>query len=270
MEGALKQLGMLGFVLASTLVGASPVLSDPVDDLYRADAIVTGQRAETREAGFRTCLERVLVRVSGDQRLIAKPEARQMLAQAASVVQSFSYRDRMAGMPVHDEQGTYDRPYDLTCLYDHEVVDGLLAELGSRPWREERPSLAVFLKVKRPGSEVYVSRDGLRDEAMRQAFALGASPLAMTIAFPSARDAQRWTSSAGSPALAEIATSIGADRALVGVLEWSDADLGWIATWRLAERGSERVWTVRGVNFDEAFRVAVRGAAQILSGNGAP
>jgi len=27
---------------------------------------------------------------------------------------------------------------------------------------------------------------------------------------------------------------------------------------------------VRGVSFDEAFRVAMRGAAQILSGNGQP
>ena len=29
-------------------------------------------------------------------------------------------------------------------------------------------------------------------------------------------------------------------------------------------------WQVRGVSFDEAFRVAMGGAAQILSGNGQP
>ena len=29
-------------------------------------------------------------------------------------------------------------------------------------------------------------------------------------------------------------------------------------------------WQVRGVSFDEAFRVAMRGAAQVLSGNGQP
>lgn len=266
----MNPLATFGLVLISALAGATSALSDPVDDLYRSETIVTGQREETRQAGFRTCLERVLVRVSGDQRLVARPETTQILARAARFVQSFSYQDRMAGIPVHDEQGTYDRPYDLTCLYDREVVDGLLADLGSRPWRAERPSLAVFLKVRHSGREVYVSRDGLRDDAMRQAFALGASPLAMKVAFPSDRDAERWTPSAGSPALAEIATRIGADRPLVGVLEWSDADFGWVATWRLAESGREHVWTVRGVSFDEAFRVAVRGAAQILSGNGAP
>ncbi len=33
-----------------------------------------------------------------------------MLSQAASFVQSFSYQDRLPGKPIHDEQGTYDRP----------------------------------------------------------------------------------------------------------------------------------------------------------------
>ncbi|TIT43144.1 MAG: DUF2066 domain-containing protein, partial [Mesorhizobium sp.] len=37
-----------------------------------------------------------------------------------------------------------------------------------------------------------------------------------------------------------------------------------------ATDGKTYSWQVRGVSFDEAFRVAMRGAAQILSGNGQP
>lgn len=266
----MTQLRAFSLILALTLAGASPALADQISDLYRSQAIVTGQGEKNRQAGFRECLKQVLVRVSGDQRLTARPEMGQVLSLSANYVQSFSYEDRLAGKPIHDEQGTYDRPHNLICLFDEEVVDGLLAKLDSHPWREERPSLAVFLKVKRSESEFYVSRDTQRDEAMRQSFALGASPLAMRFAFPSELDAKEWTPSANSPTLAEIATRVGAGRPLVGVLEWSDADLGWIATWRLFERGQEHVWNVRGVNFDEAFRVALRGAAQILSGNGSP
>jgi len=43
-----------------------------------------------------------------------------------------------------------------------------------------------------------------------------------------------------------------------------------VADWRLAPTGETYHWQVRGVSFDEAFRVAMRGAVQILSGNGAP
>jgi len=245
-------------------------VSADIDDLYRSQAVVTGQGEKNRQAGFRDCLRQVLVRVSGDQRLVAMPEAEEMTGKAGDFVLSFSYRDRLAGRPIHDEQGTYDRPFNLTCLYDPEVVDGLLARLGSQPWRGERPLLAAFLKVKRSGTEFLVSRDNPRDEAMRQSFALGALPLAMTVSFPSEQDAREWTPSARSPILARIATDIGGGIPLVGTLEWSDADLGWVATWRLVDKGAEHVWNVRGVNFDEAFRVAVRGAAQILSGNGSP
>jgi len=57
---------------------------------------------------------------------------------------------------------------------------------------------------------------------------------------------------------------------LVGDLRWSDAALGWIATWSLEASGRRHRWSVSGVNYDEAFRKAVRGAARVLSGNGEP
>ena len=39
---------------------------------------------------------------------------------------------------------------------------------------------------------------------------------------------------------------------------------------RLAFAGQNYAWRVRGVSFDDAFRNASRGAAQVLSGNGQP
>jgi hypothetical protein len=58
--------------------------------------------------------------------------------------------------------------------------------------------------------------------------------------------------------------------ALVGDLRWSDAALGWVATWNVEVNGRRYRWSVNGVNYDEAFRNAVRGAARVLSGNGDP
>jgi hypothetical protein len=56
----------------------------------------------------------------------------------------------------------------------------------------------------------------------------------------------------------------------VGDLRWSDAALGWVATWSLKASGRRYRWSVRGVNYDEVFRNAVRGAARVLSGNDKP
>lgn len=254
----------------SLLAPAPQVEARQIDDLYVAKAIVTGQGERNRQPGFRDCLERVLIRVSGDQRLPKNPAYERLRASAGDYVSSFSYRDRLAGKAIHDEQGTYDRPHDLTCRYDLAVINNVLAKLGSRPWLEKRPTLAVFLDVQPKGSPYRVSPVDPRDLAMRESFALGAEPMAMQVRFPAQGDIDAWALGPAAPELLERAEAVGADLPLVGRLMWSDADLGWVATWRLSAGGMEQRWTVRGVNFDEAFRVAVRGVAQIRSGNGSP
>lgn len=264
--------GILRSLIMITALGASSgyAHATELDDLYSAKAIVTGQGEKNRQSGFRDCLERVLVRVSGDQRLLRKPEMTGLLARAGSFVTRFSYRDRLAGKPVHDEQGTYDRPHDLTCHYEASTLDGVLAQLGSQPWLSRRPTLAIFLDVQRNGPLYRLSPDNPRDQAMRESFIAGGETVVMQVRFP-ARDAvDAWELGPSDPKLGDMAKAAGADLPVVGRLQWSEADLGWVATWRLAADGVEHRWTVKGVNFDEAFRVAVRGAAQILSGNGTP
>ena len=237
-------------------------LATDLDDLYTSVAIVTGQGAKNRQLGFRACLDRVLVRVSGDPRLPNLPQTEQLRARAGDFVASFSYHDRLAGKPVHDEQGTYDRPHDLACRYQPQTIDGILSDLGSKPWLAERPTFMVILDVDRSGQSYRVVDDNARDLAMREAFAAAATPLALKVTFPTTEAAKR--------ADADTPTAVGADLPLVGRLTWSDPDLGWVATWRLSHKGKLAVWTVRGVNFDEAFRAGMRGAAQVLSGNGTP
>jgi hypothetical protein len=64
------------------------------------------------------------------------------------------------------------------------------------------------------------------------------------------------------------ARTVGGEVALLGRLEWSEEALGWVADWRLGLAGQTYRWQLRGVTFDDAFRSAMGGAAQILSGHG--
>ncbi|WP_245443868.1 hypothetical protein [Mesorhizobium sp. DCY119] len=67
-----------------------------------------------------------------------------------------------------------------------------------------------------------------------------------------------------------MARTLGGDPLLVGTIAWREEALGWIGDWQLGYKGKDYRWQVRGVSFDDAFRNAVRGTAQILSGNGQP
>lgn len=262
--------------LLATCLAIHPALAATLDDLYKAKTIVTGQGEENRQIGFKACLDAVVVRVSGDQRLPKKPAIAALRDKAGSFVAEFRYRDRMEGIPIHDEQGTHDRPHDLTCLYKPGVIDPVLASLGSKPWLAERPRLAIFLAAQQSARHFALAADDERGAPMRESFLNAADPLAMRIAFPEASllsesglddKALHETDMA---ALDKAAKQAGADQALAGSIVWSDKELGWIADWRLATGGQTYHWQVRGVSFDEAFRVAMRGAAQVLSGNGQP
>jgi hypothetical protein len=267
----------LSLLLAATvLLGCNIASAADVGDLYEARTIVTGHGEGSRHIGFRQCLEQVLVKVSGDPRLIGDPKVAALAEGAASFVTDFAFRDRMAGIPVHDEQGTRDRPYDLTVRFDPAKIDAALRSLGREPWRAPRPRLAMFVAVEIGGTAYLLASDGKRGRDQREALAEAAARSGMPIALPD--EAAVAAAGLSYPKLQGIdperldatASAIGGDLALAGNLMWSEQALGWIAEWRLDARATSYRWQVRGVGFDDAFRSAMSGAAQILSGNGQP
>ncbi len=265
----------VAIALAATGAGNKAEATD-LSRLYTSDAIVTGTGEENRELGFRECLSEVLVKVSGDFKLADSAALAALQRNAAPYVASFTYRDRLEGAPIHDEQGTHDRPHDLTCRFDPAIIDPLLAKLGRKPWLSPRPVIAVLLAVHDQRRRFVLARDGSESPYMVQSLKAATVPLALTARLP---DVATLTDDGLNferlpqlkPAeLGSLATQIDAEIPLAGTLVWSDAARGWIADWRLIENGIEHHWQIRGVSFDDAFRNAMRGAARILSGNGAP
>lgn len=271
----MKALRWLCPILALTL-SAGATAAATVDNLYQATTILTGRGEEGRPQGLAECLKNVLVKVSGDPRLRDDPRVAALGPQAPTLIRSFSYRDRMARLPVHDEQGTRDRPYDLTAEFHPDRIDAVLRALGAAPWPADRPRVAVFLAVRNIAASYVLSDDERRDNGQRESLLLQADRLGIPLALPKAADLQaagldlESVSKAEPAALADPARSLGADLPIVGAMRFSDEVHGWIAEWRLAAKGRTWKWQVRGVNFDEAFRSAMRGAALILSGKGAP
>jgi len=252
--------------------GPSTAQPGSLDDLYTTRAIVTGSDERNRPLGFSLCFEDVLVKVSGDPNVVKDARFGTLVANAGQYISKFSYRDRFEGKPVHDEQGTHDRPHFLTCQFDPQKIDGVLKTLGWKPWLGHRPRLLMLLVVRGARSRDILSSDGAFDPDMREALANAAQRYGLTITLPSVVTLQskQITFNTAGARLLRIAEASGAELPIVGSLIWSDAALGWVATWKLEASGHHYRWSVSGVNYDEAFRNAVRGAARVLSGNGRP
>jgi len=268
-----RTLLSLGGALA---LGGGARAAGATAQLYQGRTIVTGMRAETRLPGMARCLAQVLVRVSGDPRLAANPALAMLSTAPEAPVKTYSYRDLYAFRPIRDEQGTRDRPYELTVEYDPAAIDAMLAQMGARPWLAARPRLVLFLAVSHIGSRFILSSMSEQGDLMRESLKDAAWAAAMEVVIPSEQTiARAGLTLDGLPATPLAALLPFVDRKvgqvpLAGTLRWSKALLAWQADWRLAEDGRERQWGIEGVNFDAAFRNAVGGAAQILSGNGVP
>jgi hypothetical protein len=121
-----------------------------------------------------------------------------------------------------------------------------------------------------------LASDGAFDPDMREALANAAQRYGLTVSLPTVASLQSnrisvdTTTIVSGDRLAKVAERSDSELPLVGELQWSDAALGWVASWSLEASGRRYRWSIRGVNYDEAFRNAVRGAARILSGNGKP
>ena len=268
---AIALLAFLGLYTVAPI--AQP---DSLDDVYTTRAVVTGNDERNRPLGFKLCFEDVLVKASGDASILNDNRFEALAGGAERYVSSFSYRDRLEGKPVHDEQGTYDRPHFLTCHFDPQKIDSVLKTFGRKPWLAHRPRLVTLVAVHGRKRSAILSSDGAFDPDMREALANAAQRYGVSISVPSVAtlrsnqiniDTAVLTRSDQWPNLVEMS---GGELLLVGDLQWNDQALGWVATWTLKASGIRHRWSVRGVNYDEAFRNAVRGAARVLSGNGEP
>ena len=262
--------------LVAVRAEAAIAQQDIADDFYTTRAVVTGKDERNRPLGFKLCFEDVLVKASGDASILQDRRVESLAAGAAQYVTTFSYRDRLEGIPIHDEQGSYDRPHFLTCHFDPQKIDGVLKTLGRKPWSGPRPRLTMVLVVHGRTNSGILSSDGAFDADMREALANAARRYGLTVNLPSVASLQSnqiamdTTTVAPADRFLKVAEASNSELPLVGDMQWSDAATGWIAIWHLAANGRRCRWSVRGVNYDEAFRNAVRGAARVLSGNGKP
>jgi hypothetical protein len=255
------------------LVALAPSAVAAATDLYVGRTIVTGQGPESRARGFAACFEGVLAKVSGDPRLREDPRVDALAARAADHVAEFGFRDLMAGIPVHDEQGTRDRPYELTVRFREDAIEAALRALGRSPWPEPRPRVVMVLRVTSGATAYTLSADGGRGRDMRDALAAAAQQFGIEVTLPDSAEGQEMepeAAVAGDTQFDDIVEPLGADVALAGALVWDDTALGWASDWSLPHAGQVHEWHVEGVSFDSAFRNAIGGAAQILSGNGTP
>jgi hypothetical protein len=269
-------------LLAAQAVAAEPKSTEPslargangtaTAELYRAQKIVTGQGEANRIVGFASCLEDVVVKLSGVLRLAGDPRLDAYKADAARLVRGFSYRDEKGGKPKNDEQGTRDRSFVLTVDFDQAAVNNVLAALGVKPWLSHRPVLGVFVEMQQGSRRFLVAGDSKQTDLQRDALLAAAAKRGVPVVLPDAAALAGVGANEFAVAdiahakLADVAAARGGEAVLVARLVWDDQELRWNTDWQLDWQGTSHRWQLAAMTFDEAFRQGIGAAVQILAG----
>ncbi|WP_054313202.1 DUF2066 domain-containing protein [Mesorhizobium sp. 1M-11] len=271
MFGGLKS-GIVAAALAMAVSASAAEVNRT--NLYRGQSVTNGFGEVNRARALAPSLEDVLVKVSGDPRLIGDPRVAEMARHAPDYLKAFSYRDLLNNRPPHDEQGTYDRPQYLTADFDPDKINALLASLGRKPWPLPRPKIVALIEAAPMKGDSFMlanKSDNHLAADMRAALLAAAEQTGMPLQLPARYKADAIRTEKSKPeVLAKRAKTLGGDLLLVGTMVWREEALGWVADWHLVSKSQDRHWQLRGFGFDDTFRNALRGAAQILSGNGQP
>jgi uncharacterized protein len=231
--------------------------------LYQATAIVTGTDLRQRPLGFAETLTEVLVKVSANPALADNPKVAALARRADNFVSSFTYVDPEAWRLHHDDQGTYDRSYELTVHFDPAKIDAALDALASPPSRDPRPLLTPIVIVRRNETPFLLSATTPRGAEMRETIVRLAAQYGFGVHFPTDDDLAAWgvtlfgfPSPLGAPDPNQVRVT--------GALNWDVHALGWVGTWNVRRDQKDHHWQISGVGFDQAFANMVRGAVLLL------
>ena len=260
-------------LLAATLLAVSPPTAAlEVQDLAFAEVIVTGTEESERTRGLAFGLADVIVKLTGDARLAGSQKIAPLLARAGTLVERFTYEDRMKDLPVRDEQGTRERPHFLRMWFKEADVRQALAALGLPIWDPDRPLVAVLLAIRDVRRTFVLTSSGEAGSLQREVLQDAARRRAVPIALPPARDIGEQELTAEYIASSDIehlrpeARQLGAGAILAGSLSITASGF-WSMTWLLDAGGQVRRWSLENVTFDAALKSGVDVAARVLSGH---
>lgn len=136
------------FFCGLLLAGPVPAGAVPVTGLYEAEVPVPDQSEAARRAGIKEALAAVLVKLTGDSGIAARPELGEFLAQALQYAQQYRYVQQ--GPAAAGPAAAPPRLY-LWARFDAAIVDDALHRAGIPVWGRERPTTLVWLAVDGPG-----------------------------------------------------------------------------------------------------------------------
>ncbi len=236
-----------------------PLAGYAAPDLFESEVAVSDQTPAVRKGAFRSALSRTLVRVAGDQSVLASEQARGLLEDPARLVQQYRYFTEQAGSTP---------ALKLWVRFDGDAIRRALQQQGMSYWGSERPDTLVWLAVEDRGRRYIVSADDSSD--VHRQIERAAQARGVPILFPlmdledqsQVRFSDLWGGFFDKVLIASKRYNPPA--VLIGRLNRSPSG-GWASRWQLDVVGRTNEWSDSHRQLDELSRQGIEDVADILA-----
>lgn len=220
------------------------------EHLYSATTIITGQdNLPERKRGMLECLKMVVAKASGNRLVLTNPEVLDALQRVEEYVASFSYLDRKEGIQISDEQGTRDRSFEFTVLFDEKKINTLLAKAGTAPWLKTRPEILILLNVWDGQADYLVTETSERGWGQREVIFSLRNRTALSLTIPRS-DA--------------VLIETEAKTILTGRMSVNKEGY-WVSDWKLSDADNKQSWISPIGTFDKVIAHAIWKSADLLA-----
>ncbi|MFD1218160.1 DUF2066 domain-containing protein [Microbulbifer celer] len=250
------RIALFSVLILLALAAWQPVQARVIPDLYEVIEEVPSRGTTDRASASRRGLERVFVRVTGDQDIGSSPQLAPVLEKAQNYLQVYRYK-------------TEDNQLYLHLAYDPRAVNDLVHQLKLPLWPANRPGTLVWIAV----DTLQNGRDSLRQEDYPELFGLLdgiAAERGLPLDFPvmDLNDQRNmplgslWAQDEAAAQRAGVRYS--SDATLMGRLLQTSGQR-WQANWLLIHGGRSYAFDARGDSMEEVALRGVNEAANVLA-----
>lgn len=241
-----------------------------VEGLYRAEVEVVDKGAAARSEGFRTALERVLVKVTGQSDVVSESSLEPLLEQSERYVQQYRYEEiedaaARAGTAAPDAEPV--PRYRMQVVFGRARIDELLKERDVATWDVYRPQVLVWLAFDDGQRRSLVAADhsGAVDRALRDVAEHRGLPLLLPLMDTEDQRRIEYFDIQGGflERVREASSRYRAAMVLVGHVY--PASGGWRGQWTLLESEDRTDWTTRSASAGATVRDGVGALAEQLA-----
>lgn len=232
-----------------------------VNSIYKAELPVASQSVQDRNQAVQQGLEQVLIKVSGNSRVLENPAIKSHLTSADTLMQEFSY----AAAP----RTVNNLPYLLELQFDNEGINKLLRDAGVPIWGQNRPLIVAWVTFEEPNhpAEIVSSDTGNDVQAFLKQHA-NARGLPILLPMMDMTDLNQVTAhdvtAMALPTLQNAAKRYASDAILVGQLKQSGSGLV-NSEWKFVMGTEQKNWEITGKNVSDVLSTVINNTADNLA-----